>query len=512
MNGCLETMGKSSRKFLTLLLAGAGLSLAACGGNDGTPHEPTPTPTPGPTPVPGPTPAGPATDCPALFENGGVIGNLRNCVLPDRILQNLTLPRRSGTIYSLSRRVEVGRDVGSDGREPGGVPVTLSIEPGVVVFGSGGLDYLVVNRGSKLLAAGTRDAPIVFTSRGNVEGLTTDSSQGQWVGIILLGRAPIADCLGGVPGGSERCEQAYEGLSDIRYGGGVADDDSGTLQYVQIRYAGFELAPNQEINGLTLAGVGSGTTLDHIQVHNSADDGIEWFGGRANARYLVLTGNDDDSIDTDQGYQGFIQFVIAVQRTGGNSGDALVEADSPGNEDSQPRQWARLANFTFIARSTRSASAFLVRGGADYTAVNGVIIAPRACIDIRSTSGTTLRPADTDLQDHGPPAFHSVALTCGDGNFPRDSEISQSIWEQIFDAPGLNNRPNFTSPLSGLFLNGANEIGVPVFNAAKLGTFMTSTNYIGAVRDGNDSWYRGWSCDSGTADLGSGQPCRTLPK
>ncbi|MDE8651513.1 hypothetical protein [Novosphingobium album (ex Liu et al. 2023)] len=501
-------MASVSRIIAAVLLTYAGLSLGACGGGDGA--GPTPTPTPGPSPTP--SPGAPAADCPQPFANGGVIAGKRNCVLPNRILQNLTLPRRDGTIYSLSGRVEVGRDVGSDAREPGGVPVTLTVDPGVVVFGSGGLDYLVVNRGSKLRAAGTATAPIIFTSRANVEGLATDSSQGQWGGIIVLGRAPISDCLGGAPGGSDTCEQAYEGLSDIRYGGGVANDDSGTLQYLQIRYAGFELAPDQEINGLTLAGVGSATVIDHIQVHNSADDAIEWFGGRANAKYLVLTGADDDSLDTDQGYQGFIQFVIAVQRAGGASGDTIVEADSPGNEDSLPRQWTRLANFTFIERSTGAASAMLIRGGADYTMANGVVVSPGTCVNIASTRGTTFRAADAALADQGPPVFRSVALSCGEGNFPRTSEITAAIWSGIFDFPASNNHANFTPTLTGLFVNGANENAVPAFDASTLGGFMARTDHIGAVKDGADTWYRGWTCDSATAGFGSGASCLSLPQ
>jgi hypothetical protein len=483
--------------------------LAGCGGGDG--GSPTPTPTPTPTPSPTPTPGGPAASCPQSFENGGVIDNRRNCVLPTRILQDLTVEKRDGTVYSFSGRVEVGRDVGSDGLEPGGIPATLTIQPGVVLFGSGGLDYLVVNRGSKLRASGRADAPIIFTSRSNLEGLADDRSQGQWGGIILLGRAPISDCLRSVPGGSDQCEQAFEGLPSLRYGGGVAGDDSGTLQYVQIRYAGFELAPDQEINGLTLAGAGSGTTLDHIQVHNSSDDAIEWFGGRASARYLVLTGNDDDSLDTDQGYQGFIQFVIAAHRTGGTSGDTIVEADSPGNEDSLPRQWTRLANFTFIARSTNAASALVLRGGTDFTLANGVVVAPRACVNIASSNGSTLRDASAALEDQGPPIFHSVALSCGEGNFPRDSEITQAIWSRIFDYVGGNNRANFTTSLTSLFVNGANEMAVPAFDASTLGSFMVRTDYIGAVRDANDLWYRGWTCNSGTASFGGGSSCSASP-
>src|SRR5690606_16052710 len=106
-----------------------------------------------------------------------------------------------------------------------------------------------------------------------------------------------------------------------------------------------------ELQGLTTGGVGSGTTIDHVQVHNSSDDGVEFFGGRQNVKYLVVTGADDDSLDTDLGYKGFIQFVIAVQRDAGN-GDSMIEADSNGNEDALPRQNTRLANFTFVQRST----------------------------------------------------------------------------------------------------------------------------------------------------------------
>jgi hypothetical protein len=430
-------------------------------------------------------------------------------VLPNLILRDLRLPRRAGTVYSLSGRVDVGRDMGGDGLASGGIAATLTIEPGVVVFGSGGLDYLVVNRGSKLQAVGAANLPIIFTSRSNLEGLATDSSQGQWGGVILLGRAPISDCLGGVPGGSANCEQTYEGLTSTLYGGGLADDSSGAVQYVQIRYAGFELAPNQEINGLTLAGVGAGTLVDHVQVHNSADDGIEWFGGRVNASHLVLTGNDDDSLDTDQGYQGFIQFVIAAQRTGGASGDEMMEVDSPGNEDSLPRQWTRLANFTFVQRSTRASSAMLLRGGADFTAVNGLIVSPRPCLDM--DGGSTVRAASPTLQDQGPPQFRAVMLSCTAGAYADDGDISTDAIRTIFEQAGANNDPAFRSSLSSLFVNGVNENAVIAFDASQLGPFMQKTTYIGAVKDTNDDWYTGWTCNSATASFGGGTACTALP-
>src|SRR5690606_37097045 len=127
----------------------------------------------------------------------------------------------------------------------------------------------------------------------------TDQSDGHWGGIVLLGRAPISDCLSGAVGGSVDCQQQIEGATNALYGGNVAADNSGVMRYVQIRYSGFEIAPGNELQGLTTGGVGSGTILEYIQVHNSSDDGVEFFGGRHNAKYLVVTGASDDSIDTD---------------------------------------------------------------------------------------------------------------------------------------------------------------------------------------------------------------------
>ena len=484
-----------------LIAAALCAATAACGGEGG----PAPTPSPTATPGPGPSPGGPANGCPSGFEDGGVIADKRNCILPREVIRDLTVPARSGTVYSLSGRVDVGRDIGGDGQASGGIAATLTVEPGVVVFGSGGLDYLVVNRGSKIRAIGSAAAPIIFTSRANLEGLATDASQGQWGGVILLGRAPISDCLGGATGGSANCEQTYEGLATTLYGGGLAGDSSGALQYVQIRYAGFELFPNQEINGLTLAGVGSATVVDHIQVHNSADDGIEIFGGRANAGYLVLTGNDDDSLDTDQGYQGFIQFMVAAQRTGGGSGDEVLEADSPDAEDSLPRQWTRLSNATLVQRSTGASSAILLRGGADFTLANSVISTGRACIDI--DGAPTMRATDAGLQDQGPPVFRSVVLSCGTSAYLNDGDIAASAIQALFESALFGNNPAFANSLVNGFVNGPNETAAPAFDASTLGGFPIATSYIGAVKDANDRWFSGWTCDSATLDFGGGARC-----
>jgi hypothetical protein len=332
---------------------------------------------------------------------------------------------------------------------------------------------------------------------------------GLWGGIIMLGRAPISDCNTAVAGGSENCQQVIEGTTSSLYGGNVATDNSGTLKYVQIRYSGFAIAPGNELQGLTLGGVGSNTTLDYIQIHNSSDDGIEIFGGRANLKHLVISGADDDALDTDLGYQGFIQYVIAVQKPGGD-GDSIIEADSNGNEDALPRQWTRVSNMTAIqTHSSSGGNAILLRGGTDYTLVNSVIVTPQSCLDIDETGGTTTRPADAGLQDQGPPVFRSVVMQCGTAFRADGNEAAVST---IFGSGSNNNNSSFTSTLASVYINGANESAVTPFDAKTLNAFFDTTAYIGAVRNSSDTWYAGWTCNSGYVSFGgTSSSCTALP-
>src|SRR5690606_34792623 len=117
--------------------------------------------------------------------------------------------------------------------------------------------------------------------------------------------------------GTVACERDTEGTSNALYGGAQPADNSGRMSYVQIRYSGFVLSANKELQGLTPSGTGSGTVIENIHVHNSSDDGIEVFGGRVNMRNIAITGAEDDSLDTDVGYKGNIQYLLAVQRAGG---------------------------------------------------------------------------------------------------------------------------------------------------------------------------------------------------
>lgn len=350
---------------------------------------------------------------------------LRFCRLPQNITSDLTLPKIAGVVYRLRGQTEVGADLGSTG----GTGVTLTIAPGVVIAADSTEatnDLLLVNRGSKISAVGTRDAPIVFTSQQNlVSNGVSDATQGQWGGIILLGRAPTAVCATGTgpnnaAGTSATCQLAIEGVTGRFYGGANQADSSGQMSYVQIRYSGIAISDGNELQGLTLGGTGSGTVLDHIQSHNSADDGIEIFGGTSNLKYIAITGADDDGFDIDNGYRGFMQFMIAAQRTLGATADSFsTEIDSNNAEDLLPRTFGRYANFTFV-QTANAPAAIRLRGGADMTFINGIVKSTQsgvACVNLIAGAGsgadrTTIRAANADLQDQGPPVFTSVYFSC----------------------------------------------------------------------------------------------------
>lgn len=184
----------------------------------------------------------------------------------------------------------------------------LTIQPGVVILGSKAVagSGLFITSGSKLMANGTVNQPIVFTSDQPVGSRTT----GDWGGVILMGLAATNNSLG---------INNIEGIApstDTQYGGGAspnANDNSGSLQYVRIEYPGYVYAPNKEINGLTFGAVGAGTTIDYVQVSYSNDDSFEWFGGNVNCKHLVAYRGLDDDFDTDNGYSGYVQFVLGVR-------------------------------------------------------------------------------------------------------------------------------------------------------------------------------------------------------
>lgn len=206
---------------------------------------------------------------------------------------------------------------------------------------------LVVPKTAKLVANGTATAPIVFTS----PKAAGQRAAGNFGGIVILGQAgtnkPASTRIEGIP---------QPAGTDITYGGSNNADNSGSLKYVRIEFPGYKLAEGNEINGLTLGGVGSGTVLSHIQVSWSADDAFEFFGGKVNADHLVALSTDDDDFDFDFGYTGTIQYAISLKDanstnsvSGGTSDSNGLESDNDGSGSSAtPTTRPVLRNFTFI--------------------------------------------------------------------------------------------------------------------------------------------------------------------
>lgn len=509
-----------------LLLAASVAALSACGaeeivspgsGGNITINNTTTAP-PAPPSPPASTLVTPASGCPTidnevqLADRGtitGPTGTYRNCELPARFTRSSRLSKIPGLLYSLGGRVDVGTDLGPSG----GTGVTLTVDAGVVVYAATGTAWLAVNRGNRINAVGTATDPIIFTSRDNVLGLSTDESQGQWGGVVLLGRAPVTDCF--VPSatpGSADCFRDTEGATEPAYGGGAtANDNSGTMRYVQIRYSGFVLSRDAELQALTTIGVGSGTTLEFIQSHNSSDDGVEFFGGTHNVKRLVVTGADDDSLDVDTGYRGLMQYVIAVQKTSGNA-DSAIELDSTNTLENQtPRTYLRLANFTMVHRNSASGNgaAWRFRGGADVSMVNGVLVSPIACLRL---DGANMISTDAAIDKVGAPEFRSVAMQCGSTPFRGSSGLSNDQVAATFNVEGRNNTATFTSSLANVFVNGANEAGRTATDPKTVNAGFDTTNYIGAVKDSNDTWFAGWTCNSATASFGStNKACTTIP-
>jgi hypothetical protein len=508
---------------VAVALAGCGADEVASPGTSGnvTINNPPPTtPPPTPEPPPQPTLVTPAAGCPtianpeALRDDGtitGPTGTYRVCTLPSVLTANTTLARIPGLLYSLNGRANVGVDRGA--APTADAPVVLTIQPGVVIFAQTGTSWLAVNRGNRIQAVGSAQQPIVFTSRDNVLGLANDDSQGQWGGVVLMGRAPITDCTiapGATPG-TVACERQTEGAADAAiYGGATPEDNSGTIRYVQIRYSGYVLSGNSELQSLTLEGVGSGTTVDYFQSHNSSDDGFENFGGRAHMRHVVVTGADDDNIDLDTGYKGTLQYVIAVQKTSG-SADSIIELDSQNTiEDQTPRTHMKIANFTFVHRNpaTANQAAMLFRGKADATLVNGVVTSPMACLRL---NGTNILTTDAATDKVGPPVFNSVVMQCATAAFVGSGGLTADQVAGAFNA-GANNSSTFSATLANTFVNGANETAAVATDPKTRDAAFETTAYVGAVRDANDTWYAGWTCNSATASFGStGTACTSLP-
>ena len=266
--------------------------------------------------------------------------------------------------------------------------VTVTVEAGATVLGKSGTDVaaLVICRGAKLVAKGTAEKPIVFTSA------SANPQSGDWGGIVLLGTASVNQSftwkgtsyrgLTSVEGGVNDATVGYglAGSGDPDYPTANDADNSGILQYVRIEYAGYAYTPDNELNSLTMAGVGNGTTIDHIQVTYAKDDAFEWFGGTVNCKYLIAYKTQDDDFDTDFGYNGNVQFGIVLRDSviaDISNSEAFESDNDAAGSDFTPKTTAVFSNITAIGpriHPTYGKGSSLMYAGAQIRRNSGISI------------------------------------------------------------------------------------------------------------------------------------------
>ncbi len=388
---------------------------------------------------------------------------------------------------------------------------TLTIEPGTLIKG----DYttkgaLIIERGAKLIADGTAEQPIVFTSQKPAG----QRSYGDWGGVILCGRASL-NAPANSGSGTNAGEAIVEGGVGSLYGGGLNpndNDDSGILRYVRIEFGGIPFQPNSEINGLTLAGVGRGTIIDYVQVSYSGDDAIEWFGGTVDCKHLICYNNWDDDFDTDFGYRGNIQFGLIVRdpNIADQSGSNGFESDNDGQgTGNTPITRPVFSNMTVIGPLTFSSSinsnykrALHLRRNTQTSVFNSVFVGyPTGLLIDGST--TQANATNNDMRfKNSVLCFMNDSLATStnanpnnvSGSFNIDtwfntSSFSNSLTNHFSELQfrNVNNsQPDFSIMSNSPLMNGSS------FNDSYLSnSFFTPTNYRGAM--GTENWTACWA-------------------
>ena len=388
------------------------------------------------------------------------------CILSGTITEDLKLT--SDNVYLLRGGVFIGDDENE---------TILEIEAGTTIYGESSTDgMLVVRRNSKIIAEGTAEAPIVFTS-SKAEG---SRARGDWGGLIINGNAPINACG---DESAELCEAFGEGGTGF-YGGNDPEDDSGVLKYVRVEFAGTLVSPENELNGIGFQAVGNSTVVDYVQVHMNADDGIEFFGGTVDVKHVLVTGVGDDSLDWTDGWQGSAQYVILHQSD--DNGDNGIEADNNGEaNDAAPRSNPTLANFTIIGspNNERSDVGVLLREGTAASIMNFAVLGfNEVCVRVDND-------ATFAQLEEGNITFTNSVLNCAT-NFDGEYDTEGWFLGQEGNAVGeaaLTNAFDFANPDYTPATMGSATAG----DASTLDSVLDAAEFVGAVD--SDDWTVGWT-------------------
>ncbi|MCB1582136.1 MAG: hypothetical protein R3E90_05650 [Marinicella sp.] len=399
----------------------------------------------------------------------------RTCAVQGTLTGDVTFT--NDTNWVLQGGVFVGQD--------GGQTANLTIEPGTRVLGVTGNDFLAVQRGSKIFAEGTANAPIVFT--GPFTANDPSAGAGNWGGLVINGRAPINICDDSVP--FEQCEDVGEGSSG-NFGGNMPEDSSGVLKYVRVQFGGFRINDEDELNGIAFQAVGSGTVVDHVQVHANEDDGIEFFGGTVNAKYLVLTGIKDDSLDWTHGWDGKVQYVVVKQDpNAANDKERGIEADNfEDNNDASPRSMPSIANATFIGgpSDNKTTTGMVLRRGTGFNITNAIVTGFEKCLDLDSDA--TFAAAGTPSALTGTATMENTIISC-DVNF--EEEEGDAFTVQSFFEAQMGNQVADPA-LDNIYPTNATPSVMPM-DASRFGAFFDKTNYAGAFKSKAGAWTNGWT-------------------
>jgi len=380
---------------------------------------------------------------------------------------------------------------------------TLTIEPGTVIKGMPGegeeASALIVAQGGKIMAEGTAENPIIFTTEEDDLSSTTDlplDANGRWGGVIILGNATI-NRTGGTASIEGIPTQEVRGL----YGGTNDSDNSGVFRYVSIRHAGTLIGANNEINGLTMGGVGSGTTIEYVEVFSNQDDGFEWFGGTVNTKYLVSAFCGDDMFDYDQGWRGKNQFWFGIynQNAGGTGG----EFDGGSNpDDATPFSIPTIYNATIIGSGSKAGqNAVMLVDNAGGKIYNSIFADFTGGIVVEDLADAAVGDSRQRLEAGDLIFSNNIFMNVNNNTLAGIAGVAANQDYLLTHLNANNNRIVENGLLGGIGRETNGGLNpVPASGSAALtgaaakptDSFFTTADYVGAF-GANNNWMKGWT-------------------
>ncbi len=361
-------------------------------------------------------------------------------------------------------------------------PAVLTIMPGTQVQGQKSTKgTLAIMRGAKLIAEGTKEMPITFTSDEAVGSKT----RGSWGGIVLLGKAKTN--LTGTP--------AFEALADWTYGGTDDNDSSGSMKYVRIEVPGFPVAPDKELNGLTFCTIGRKTKISYVQVHNGDDDGFEWFSGTVSPDHLIVTNQVDDGFDSDNGFSGNVSWSINMQGADADRARVYIVKDHLGADSTVTLPNELVGDKCFESSSTK------VAGGAATPVTNPTWSHITAIDNGKSGGAINMNQYALGTFDHvllvGDSSAYTVkldqagsnaGLIAGTPTVKFIKTYSAGTWKVPFITDDAANATTIQSTLAALIKN----VSSPLYKDLSLANDTLKADTVGAIM-GNDLWYKDWT-------------------